>query len=135
MAEIISQIEDRTRAGVCLDTCHLFTGGYDLRTPEAMAAVWDEFDRVVGWGYLKGMHLNDAKPEFGSRVDRHQSLGRGNIGWDPFTWIMQDARFDGIPLVLETVDPGLWSREVKDLLAAAKQPRPVSLFGLEGFSK
>ena len=120
LAEIISQIEDKTRVGVCLDTCHLFTGGYDLRSSDAMEAVWDEFDRVVGWHYLKGMHLNDAKPELDSRVDRHHSLGRGKIGWDPFTWIMQDSRFDRIPLVLETVDPGLWAREVADLLAAAK---------------
>ena len=119
LAEIIALVDDKSRVGVCLDTCHLFAGGYDLRTPEKMEAVWDEFDRVVGWDYLKGMHLNDAKSDYGSRVDRHHSLGRGNIGWDPFTWIMKDSRFDKMPLVLETIDPELWPREVEDLLSAA----------------
>jgi deoxyribonuclease-4 len=120
LAEIISQVEDKTRVGVCLDTCHLFAGGYDLRTPEQMEAVWEEFDHVVGWQYLKGMHLNDAKSELGSRVDRHHSLGEGRLGWDPFTWIMKDPRLNHIPLVLETINPDLWPREVKDLLAAAE---------------
>ena len=119
LADIIDQVEDKTRVGVCLDTCHLFAGGYDLRTPEQMEAVWEEFDRVVGWHYLKGMHLNDAKSELGSRVDRHHSLGEGHLGWDPFTWIMKDPRFNHIPLVLETINPDLWPREVKDLLEAA----------------
>ena len=85
-----------------------------------MNAVWEEFDRVVGMKYLKGMHLNDAKSEHASHLDRHHSLGQGNIGWEPFTWIMEDPRFDDIPLVLETIDPELWPKETADLLAAAK---------------
>ncbi len=93
-------MEDKSRVGVCIDTCHAFAAGYDLRTAKATAETFAEFDRVVGFNYLRGMHLNDAKSTFGSRVDRHHSLGEGNIGHDAFRWIMQDSRFDGIPLIL-----------------------------------
>lgn len=112
LAEIIAQVEDRTRVGVCLDTCHAFAAGYDLRSGDATRAMLDEFDAVVGIDYLKGMHLNDAKSELGSRVDRHHSLGRGNIGTACFTALMQDPRTDDMPLVLETIEPDIWAEEI-----------------------
>lgn len=119
LAAIIEQVDDKTRVGVCLDTCHAFAAGYDLRTPEACTTTLDELDRVVGLRYLRGMHLNDAKSELGSRVDRHHSLGQGNIGLDAFTTLMRDPRLDGIPMVLETIDPSIWAEEIAWLRAAA----------------
>ncbi len=112
LAEIIAGVEDRTRVGVCLDTCHAFAAGYDLRSGDATRTMLDEFDAVVGIDYLKGMHLNDAKSELGSRVDRHHSLGRGNIGTACFTALMQDPRTDDMPLVLETIEPDIWAEEI-----------------------
>lgn len=117
LAAIIDGVEDKSRVGVCIDTCHAFAAGYDLRSADATEAVFAEFDRVVGFKYLRGMHLNDAKSQFASRVDRHHSLGEGNIGHDAFRWIMQDARFDGIPLVLETINPDIWAEEIAWLKA------------------
>ena len=117
LAAIIDGVEDKSRVGVCIDTCHAFAAGYDLRSEEATAATFAEFDRVVGFNYLRGMHLNDAKSSFASRVDRHHSLGEGNIGHDAFRWIMRDARFDGIPLILETVNPDIWVEEIAWLKA------------------
>jgi len=112
LAEIIEQVDDKRRVGVCLDTCHAFAAGYDLRTEEACTATLDELDRVVGLDYLRGMHLNDARSEFGSRVDRHHSLGQGNIGLAAFTTLMRDPRIDGIPMILETIDPSIWAEEI-----------------------
>lgn len=117
LAEIIDQVEDKSRVGVCIDTCHAFAAGYDLRSVESCEATFREFERVVGFKYLRGMHLNDAKSEFGSRVDRHHSLGQGNIGNTVFSWLMKDPRFDGIPLILETVDPEIWKDEIAWLKA------------------
>jgi deoxyribonuclease-4 len=114
---IIERIEDKSRVGVCLDTCHTFTAGYDLRTREAYDKTMEEFDRIVGSKYLMGMHINDSKPPLGSRVDRHQSLGLGEIGWDAFKFIMNDSRMDDIPLVLETIDESIWAEEIKALYA------------------
>ncbi|MTH47920.1 deoxyribonuclease IV [Intestinirhabdus alba] len=119
LAAIIDGVEDKSRVGVCIDTCHAFAAGYDLRTPEACEATFAEFGRIVGFNYLRGMHLNDAKSAFGSRVDRHHSLGEGNIGHDAFRWLMQDPRFDGIPLVLETINPDIWAEEIAWLKAEA----------------
>ncbi len=113
LAEIIDQVEDKTRVGVCIDTCHAFAAGYDLKG--SFDAVIDEFDRVVGLKYLKGMHLNDAKKPVGSHVDRHESLGAGEIGFDCFDRIAADPRFDGIPLILETPVPDLWPAEIARL--------------------
>jgi len=115
LAHIIERVEDKRRIGVCLDTCHTFTGGYDLRTREAYDATMEAFDRIVGFEYLSGMHLNDAKPKLGSRVDRHHSLGEGEIGWDAFGFIMNDSRMDDIPLILETIDSTIWAEEIKAL--------------------
>jgi deoxyribonuclease-4 len=113
LAAIIDGVEDKSRVGVCLDTCHTFSAGYDIRTPEAYKETMDAFEKVVGFEYLCGMHLNDAKPELGSRVDRHDSIGKGNIGLEAFRLIMNDPRMDGIPLVLETIDSELWPEEIK----------------------
>jgi deoxyribonuclease-4 len=115
LAAIIDAVEDKKRVGVCLDTCHTFVAGYDLRTPEACEETFTEFDRVVGFRYLRGMHLNDSKPDLGARVDRHHSLGQGKLGWEVFRYIMQDDRFNNIPLVLETIDESLWAEEIKAL--------------------
>ncbi|EOS92882.1 deoxyribonuclease IV [Erwinia tracheiphila] len=112
LAAIIEGVEDKSRVGVCIDTCHAFAGGYDLRTEEECVKTFAEFDRVVGFRYLRGMHLNDAKSAFASRVDRHDSLGAGNIGKTVFSWLMKDSRFDGIPLILETINPDIWKDEI-----------------------
>ncbi|MEW8522297.1 MAG: deoxyribonuclease IV [Candidatus Thiodiazotropha endolucinida] len=117
LAAIIDAIEDKSRIGVCLDTCHTFVAGYDLRTGEACDKTFAEFDQVVGFQYLRGMHLNDSKPDLGARVDRHHSLGQGKLGWEVFRYIMHDARFDDIPLVLETIDDTLWKEEIAALYA------------------
>ena len=117
LAYIIDKVEDKSRVGVCIDTCHAFAAGYDLRTPAECEKTFADFARIVGFKYLRGMHLNDAKSTFGSRVDRHHSLGEGNIGHDAFRWIMQDDRFDGIPLILETINPDIWAEEIAWLKA------------------
>ena len=115
LAYIIDRVKDKSRVGVCLDTCHSFAAGYDLRTKEACDATFAEFDRIVGFNYLRGMHLNDAMKPLGSRVDRHAPLGDGEIGWECFKYIAQDSRFDNIPLVLETPDEARWAEEIAKL--------------------
>lgn len=115
LAYIIDRVKDKSRVGVCLDTCHSFAAGYDLRTKEACDATFAEFDRIVGFNYLRGMHLNDALKPLGSRVDRHAPLGDGEIGWECFKYIAQDPRFDNIPLVLETPDEARWAEEIAKL--------------------
>jgi deoxyribonuclease-4 len=91
----------------------MFTAGYDIRTREAYDATWAEFDRIIGFQYLRGMHINDSKPELGSHVDRHDSLGKGKIGLDAFRFLMNDPRMDNIPLVLETIDETIWEQEIE----------------------
>ena len=118
---LIDRVEDKSRVGVCIDTCHAFAAGYDLRTAEACDATFAELDRVVGFGYLKGMHLNDAMKILGSRVDRHMPLGEGMIGMECFRYIARDKRFDGIPLILETPDETRWSEEIARLKAFAEE--------------
>jgi len=113
LSAIIERIEDKSRVGVCIDTCHMFTAGYDIRTREAYDATWAEFDRIVGFNYLKGMHINDSKPDLGSHVDRHDSLGKGKIGLDAFGFLMNDPRMDDIPMVLETIDETIWAQEIE----------------------
>lgn len=117
LAAIIDQVDDKSRVAVCLDTCHTFTAGYDLRTEEACCKTFEAFGQIVGFKYLRGMHLNDSKPDLGSRVDRHESLGRGKLGWVVFRYIMSDDRFDEIPLILETIDDSLWADEIRQLYA------------------
>ena len=118
---IIERIEDKSRVGVCIDTCHMFTAGYDIRTREAYDATWKEFDTIVGFKYLRGMHINDSKPDLGSHVDRHDSLGKGKIGLDAFGFIMNDPRMDDIPLVLETIDETIWAQEIELLYTMEKR--------------
>jgi deoxyribonuclease-4 len=110
---IIDHVEDKRRVGVCIDTCHAYTAGYDIRSEEGFADTFRKFDEIIGFGYLKGMHLNDSKKERGTRVDRHESLGTGVLGTAMFGYIMKDPRFDDIPLILETPDESLWEREIK----------------------
>ena len=124
LAEIIDQVEDKSRVGVCIDTCHAFAAGYDLRTRDATQATLDELGKVVGFEYLRGMHLNDAKSAFASRVDRHHSLGKGNIGLDAFSTIMRDERIHGIPMILETIEPEIWADELNWLRAQVPEAAP-----------
>lgn len=119
LAHIIERVEDKSRVGVCIDTCHAFAAGYDLRTKEACDATFAEFDQVIGFKYLRGMHLNDAMRPLGSRIDRHSPLGDGEIGWECFRYIASDPRFDNIPLILETPDEARWAEEIAKLKAFA----------------
>lgn len=105
LRKVIDHIKDKNRVGVCLDTCHMFAAGYDLRTKESCTKVFQEFDDIIGFKYLKGMHLNDSKKELNCRVDRHENIGKGMIGLECFRTIMNDSRFDDIPLILETAGP------------------------------
>ena len=119
LAYIIDRVEDKSRVGVCLDTCHSFAAGYDLRTKEACDATFAEFDRIIGFKYLRGMHLNDAMRPLGSRIDRHSPMGEGEIGIECFKYIASDPRFDNIPLILETPDEERWAQEIAQLRAFA----------------
>ncbi|NCA75817.1 MAG: deoxyribonuclease IV [Alphaproteobacteria bacterium] len=110
---IIDRVEDKSRVGVCIDTCHSFAAGYDLSTPAGFTHTFSEFDRIIGFRYLKGMHLNDAKKGLNSRVDRHDSLGKGTLGMEVFKLLMHDPRFDDMPLILETPDESIWKEEIK----------------------
>lgn len=121
LARIIERVEDKSRVGVCIDTCHAFAAGYDLRTPEACEETFRQLDETVGLQYLRGMHLNDAMKPLGSRVDRHAPLGEGEIGWECFRYIARDARFDDIPLILETPDEARWPEEIARLKAFAEE--------------
>ncbi len=119
LAHIIDRVEDKSRVGVCLDTCHTFVAGYDMRTRETCEQTFAEFERIVGFSYLRGMHLNDSKPALGSRVDRHHSLGHGELGLEVFRYIMNDDRFEEIPMVLETIDETRWPEEIAMLYGFA----------------
>ncbi|MDF7669661.1 deoxyribonuclease IV [Orbaceae bacterium ESL0721] len=113
LAAIIAQVNDKSRVGVCIDTCHAFAAGYDLRTEKAYHETFEQFDKVIGFNYLRGMHLNDAKSEFASHVDRHASIGKGNIGKVAFQCIMRDPRINDIPLILETPESTIWAEEIQ----------------------
>ena len=115
LKRIIDGVEDKSRVGICLDTCHSFAAGYDLSSELACERTFEEFDREVGFQYLRGVHLNDALRPLGSRIDRHTSLGEGQIGWDCFRFIARDSRFDDLPLILETPDESRWTEEIEIL--------------------
>ncbi len=115
LAYIIDKVEDKTRIGVCIDTCHAYAAGYDLKND--YTGVMADFEKVVGFEYLKGMHLNDSKAKLGQKLDRHHSLGEGEIGWPMFKELMQDERIDNIPMTLETINPDIWRDEIKQLQA------------------
>lgn len=113
LKKIIDQVEDKSRVGVCIDTAHAYSAGYDIKTKAGFEKVFQEFDEVIGFEYLRGMHLNDSKKECGSKVDRHDSLGKGTLGLEVFECIVKDDRFNGIPLILETPDTDLWAEEIE----------------------
>lgn len=120
LAALIDQSADPDRVGVCIDTCHIFAAGYDLRTEEAYQQTMEAFGRIVGFEKLMGVHINDAKSELGSKVDRHNSLGEGNLGTDAFKFLMNDPHLDDIPIVLETIEPEKWPEEIKWLYSLQK---------------
>lgn len=115
LAHIINKVEDKSRVGICIDTCHTYTAGYDLR--DNYEGVWKEFEDVVGIDYLRAIHLNDSKKPLASRVDRHDSIGVGLLGMNFFRNMMHDSRFNNIPLILETPDESLWAKEIEMLHA------------------
>lgn len=119
LAYIIDKIEDKSRIGICFDTCHTFAAGYDLRTIDSCKKVFSKLDNIVGFKYLKGIHLNDAKSNFGSHVDRHHSIGKGNLGLEVFKFLMNDSRFEEIPMILETIDESKWKDEIRLLYSLA----------------
>jgi deoxyribonuclease-4 len=102
LAGIIDHVKRGDRVGVCLDTCHAFAAGYDLRDRKAYLAMWRQFDSLLGLSRLKAIHLNDSKRELGSRIDRHEHIGRGQIGPEGFRNILRDKRLRAIPMYLET---------------------------------
>lgn len=120
IARIINGVTDKSRIGVCIDTCHAFAAGFDLASAKGYNDMWDEFDNVIGLKYLSGMHINDSKKGVGSHVDRHESLGKGMIGVDFFTLMMNDPRLDSIPLILETPDESIWAEEIAWLYSLQK---------------
>lgn len=117
LAYIIDKVEDKNRVGVCLDTAHMLAAGYEIRTREAYEATFRRFDEIIGFRYLRGMHLNDSKKELSTRVDRHESIGKGVMNMDLFSFIMNDPRLDDLPLILETPDETLWAEEIRMLYA------------------
>lgn len=119
LAEIIDQVADKNRVGVCLDTCHLFSAGYDISSLASCDETFRQFDEIVGFRYLRGMHLNGSKTPLGSRKDRHDTLREGTIGTDFCKFIMKDDRFDNIPLILETINPEIWADEINFLRTLA----------------
>lgn len=121
LAYIIERVDDRSRVGVCIDTCHAYTAGYDLTSVEATERTFAEFSEVVGFEYLRGMHFNDTLKDLGSHVDRHANLGEGELGWGCFRYIMQDSRFEDMPLILETPDETKWPTEIATLKEFAKK--------------
>lgn len=120
LAQIIDGVEDKSRVGICIDTCHAFSAGYDLLTAETCEATFAELDRVVGMHYLRGMHLNDDLKAKGSRVDRHASLGEGTLGLEVFRYVARDPRFDNMPLILETPNEAIWPQEIEQLYSFAQ---------------
>ena len=117
---IIDHVDDKSRVGVCIDTAHGFAAGYDFSSEEGYKKTWNEFDKLIGFKYLKGMHLNDSKKDIGTNVDRHNSIGKGFIGEHAFKLLMQDERIDNIPLILETPNPDIWADEIKLLYSMTK---------------
>ncbi|MCM1369671.1 MAG: deoxyribonuclease IV [Candidatus Amulumruptor caecigallinarius] len=122
LAHIINKIEDKSRIGVCVDTCHTHSAGYDLASPEGYARTWAEFDEIIGSKYLKALHLNDNKRTLGSRIDRHEEIGLGTLGKEFFIRLVNDPRFDNMPLILETPNEENWKNEIAWLYSQIKNP-------------
>ena len=112
LRSIIDLVDDKSRVGVCLDTCHSYAAGYDIKSPEGYEKTFRDFETIVGFSYLRGLHLNDAKKGLGSRVDRHDSIGKGDLGEETFIRLMNDPRFDNMPIILETPDEEIWEQEI-----------------------
>lgn len=119
IARIMELIEDQSRVGVCIDTCHSFAAGYDLKSEDGYEQTMNAFERIIGFRFLRGVHLNDSKSVLGGYLDRHNSIGKGELGLEPFRRLMNDRRFDNIPMVLETIDETLWPEEIKLLYSFA----------------
>lgn len=117
---IIDRVEDKSRVGVCIDTCHTYSAGYDIATSETFNETFMQFDNIIGFNYLRGIHLNDTKKPLASRVDRHESIGLGLLAGDLFSLLMRDKRFDEIPIVLETPDETKWAEEIAYLKSLAE---------------
>ena len=115
IAAIIDQVEDKSRVGVCIDTAHTLASGYDIKTEQGFTDTFRHFDEVIGFSYLRGMHINDSKKDLATRVDRHDSIGKGVMGLTMFKMLMADPRFDDIPLILETPDESIWAEEISIL--------------------
>lgn len=113
LAHIIDKVEDKSRIGVCIDTCHSYSAGYDLANADGYRKTWEEFDNIIGAGYLKALHLNDDMRKLGSRIDRHAEIGKGTLGMDFFRRLVNDPRFDNMPIILETPNPAKWPEEIK----------------------
>lgn len=120
LRSIIDMVDDKSRVGVCIDTCHSYAAGYDLKNPDGFELTFKEFDRIIGLNYLKGVHLNDARKGLASRVDRHDSIGKGDLGEETFIRLMNDPRFDNIPIILETPDEDIWAEEIAWLYSVIK---------------
>jgi deoxyribonuclease-4 len=121
LAHMIDKVEDKTRVGVCIDTCHTFAAGYELRTKESFNKTFKDFEDIVGFKYLKGIHLNDSKKDLASRLDRHESIGDGQMGIEPFKFLINDKRFDDMPIILETPHPERWKDEIALLYGLIEQ--------------
>ena len=115
IAAIIDRVDDKSRVGVCIDTAHTLAAGYDIKTEQGFMETFRHFDEVIGFSYLRGMHINDSKKDLATRVDRHDSIGKGVMGMTTFQMLMQDTRFDDIPLILETPDESIWAEEISYL--------------------
>ncbi len=115
IAHIIDRVEDKSRVGVCIDTAHTLAAGYDIKTTEGFIDTFDKFDKIIGFSYLRGMHINDSKKDLASKVDRHDSIGKGLMGLTTFKMLMNDPRFDNIPMILETPDETIWAEEIRYL--------------------
>lgn len=121
LAHIIGRVEDKSRIGVCIDTCHTYSAGYDLATEEGYLTTWNAFDEIIGRDYLRALHLNDDRKELGSRVDRHAPIGEGTLGREFFIRLMNDPRFDDMPLILETPDEERWPEEIAWLYSQIRE--------------
>ena len=122
LAHIISKVEDKTRVGICIDTCHTYSAGYDLADEEGYRKTWEAFDQIIGKGYLRALHLNDDLRKLGSRVDRHAEIGKGTLGMEFFRRLVNDPRFDDMPIILETPNPAIWPEEIKLLYSLIDKP-------------
>ncbi len=118
---IIDKVEDKSRVGVCIDTCHAYTSGYDVKTPKGFNETFALFEKVIGLQYLKGVHLNDSKKDLGTRVDRHENIGTGFLGDEAFSILVNDSRFDDMPLILETPEESFWEAEIRKLYSMIRE--------------